>query len=711
MEEEIKDFINESQDYIEVMEPKLINLLSMDNGEEKTELINMSFRNFHSIKGVAGFLGFTVIQDLTHKIEDLLNQVRNNKLDIDTNILDVILKSIDLLKEIIAQLAETGKDVDFKEKKDSLLEILSVHLNGSGQKVQKPDNQEKHKENDISFEQIFDCFLSSEMLSEYKISMNNSIDDISHYLVEYIKNRNSHDVLKKIINSLNKIRYNGLFFGQCELVDIAIYFEKLLLWSLEKFKVIHSKKLTLLMESIEWMKYYNNGGIPVDKNYFDLKDKFNDVLSQQIGEMESVAEPYNTAELAKIAKISNAEKLNMDVQQSKPKTTEQKVIPQDIRVDLDKLDKLVGLIETLNLTLSSVLKNTEMLENLEDNTNKNLMHAKITSDNLQDVAMSIRMVPVSNVFNKMFRLVHDTSKKLNKKVKLEVVGENTEVDRNLLHKIADPLVHLIRNSMDHGIESPEERKKLGKEEEGTVILKAYHSGGDVILEVNDDGAGLNSQKILNKALERGLIEEGQHLTEDEIHQLVLQPGFSTAEKVTNISGRGVGMDVCVKQIQKLNGKLQISSTIGKGTSFKIQLPVESTLVEGVLVRVGSMTYTIRTSFVQEILHCKSNQLVVTPTGEHFIKVRSELYKIMHLAELFKKKSIKLDLENSIVILVEQDKQIYGLVVDEILGKTQGVVKPLPKIFKGINGVAGCSLTGTESHQVSWIVDVNALTQN
>ena len=431
--------------------------------------------------------------------------------------------------------------------------------------------------------------------------------------------------------------------------------------------------------------------------------------------------PTQKAESLDVASMSvhPPEKLKSAVEvPAPPKASTAKVEPKHptsaqgmICVNIDKLDLLMDLMGELVLFEAMVTRNPHLEGLTLNNFQKSArQHRKIVNE-LQDVIMDIRMVPVSGVFQKMNRIIRDLNKKQGKDVILELIGEDTEMDKNFIEKIGDPLMHMVRNSMDHGIESPDERKRLGKTGRATITIEAKNIGREVLVVVKDNGRGLNREKILRKAEQLGLLSKDPRLmTEREIYALILRPGFSTREKVTEYSGRGVGMDVVVTNIQAVGGSVAIDSVQGEGTTFAMKIPLTLAIIEGMIVRVGQAKYTLPITSVRESFRTSKEEVIVDPDGNEMIEVRGACYPIIRLNHLYQIPNGKEVFEEGILIMIESDHTQYGLFVDELICEQQVVVKPLPEYIKNFNtvtGITGCTILGDGS--ISLILDLDNLT--
>ena len=375
-----------------------------------------------------------------------------------------------------------------------------------------------------------------------------------------------------------------------------------------------------------------------------------------------------------------------------------------ISVNVSKLDQLLNLMGELVIAEAMVTQNPE-LEGLElESFHKEAMQLHKIINDVQDTVMSMRMVPLSTTFFKMNRIVRDMCKQLNKDVQLNIVGEETEVDKNIIEHIADPLMHIIRNSIDHGIEKADARRAAGKSERGTVLLEAKNTGGDVLIIVKDDGAGLNRDRIMEKAKNNGLLRKPENeYTDKEIHQFIFLPGFSTNEAVTSFSGRGVGMDVVNTNLEVVGGSAIVDSTPGEGSTFILKIPLTLAIIEGMTIKMGGAKYTIPIISIQQSFKASKDNIFIDPSGNEMITVRGEVYNVVRLYEFFDADTEIKDIEEGIMIMLENGEQTLCLMVDELIGEQQVVVKSMPKFIKKIRGISGCTLLG--NGDISLIIDV------
>ncbi|HAM70736.1 MAG TPA: chemotaxis protein CheA [Verrucomicrobiales bacterium] len=377
-----------------------------------------------------------------------------------------------------------------------------------------------------------------------------------------------------------------------------------------------------------------------------------------------------------------------------------------VKVDTLKLDSLVDLVGEMVIAQSMVQLDPEIARLSSQNLNRNLAQLGRITKELQRIAMSMRMVPIRPTFQKMNRLVRDVSAKQGKQVELILNGEDTELDRTIVEEISDPLVHMIRNGVDHGIEVPETRIKAGKPAHGTIRLSAYHQGGNIVIQIKDDGAGLRKDKILKKAYEKGILREGEVPPDKEIFDLIFAPGFSTADKITDISGRGVGMDVVKRNIEKLRGKVEIESTVGQGSVFSIYLPLTLAIIDGLMISVGNERFILPTLSVRESFRPTREMISTVHERGEMVNVRGRLYPLLRLYEAFKIKPQTESPEEGIVIVVEAGQDVRCILVDQLLGKQEVVIKSLGETFKANPAVAGAAILG--DGRVGLILDVNTL---
>lgn len=651
-------FVYETEQLIEKLEQII---LESEEEEDVTPHTDEIFRIMHTIKGSSAMMEFHNISDLSHKLEDLFSYIRKNKsrtLDY-SKLADIVFESIDFIKEEIDKInqgKESGgqanslirKTIDYLDRLENVEEANKIEDDYN-------DKIDISLESDNSFEIHIRYEDDCEMVNIRAFSVVHNIKEIGDVLETEPRNLEDDNTSEKIKDDGLKVKINSN-----ESIDkIRAFINKVPF--IKEFKVLQYEENKKNIEKI------------------DTKDK-------EI-ERKSSSKTGGEVEENKIGKRKHSR----------------------ISVDVDRLDNLMNLVGELVIAESMVTQNPD-LKNLHlENFNKSAMRLKKIILNLQDEVMATRMVSLSQVFKKMKRVVRDISKKTNKEIGFITMGEETEVDKNIVEYISDPLLHLIRNAIDHGIESPEERMEKGKEREGKIILSAKNLGGDVEINIIDDGKGLDKEKIIEKALEKDLITEDkiESIPNKEIYSFIFKPGFSTKDKVSEFSGRGVGMDVAFKNIEKIRGAISVDSNYGMGTKISIKIPLTLGIIDGMIVRVGDSTFTIPTKEIKQSINIGSEDVIKDTEGNEMLLIRGTSYSIIRLGDFYDiKRSIK-KINEGIIIVLENDRKNICLFVDEVLEHRQVVIKQLPNKIKKVRGIAGCTLLGDGS--ISLILDVSKLT--
>ena len=644
------------------------------------EAVNEIFRLMHSIKGSSAMMLFNEVSTLAHTVEDLFYFLREQKPEIVdcAKLSDLVLESVDFVKVEIEKIKgrdeADGKATLLIDKlKDFLLLLKSQnHCEGPLERPKTNKNQQYY----IAVEK------KSDILSENKYKATIFFEEDCK-----MENIRAYTIIHRLAEISEEIFYTPQDI--CENEDSSAD--------------IREKGFQILMKTNQ----------PYEKVYqFLMQTIFLKELILVQLEDNQAFESFYTAQRTSIE--NSADQMSYTEQKQDKNQSSKEVNSQGnqamISVHVNKLDKLMDLVGEMVIAESMVTKNPEIqhleLENFQKAARQ--LH-KITAE-LQDMVMSIRMVPLSTTFLKMHRIMRDMCKKLGKEVQLEVVGEETEVDKNIIEHISDPLMHLIRNAIDHGIEDKEERGQSGKDKIGTIVLEARNQGNDVLVMIKDDGRGLNKSKIIQKAKENGLLEKSEtDMTDKEIYSLILLPGFSTKEDITEFSGRGVGMDVVTKNLEKVGGSVAVESIEGVGTMITLKIPLTLAIIDGMNIKVGHSRYTIPIVAIKESFRCQDEDCFKDPDDNEMIMVRGQCYPILRLHKYHQVKTKIKSFSEGILIMVEQNEKVICLFADELLGQQQVVVKALPnyiKNIKKINGIAGCTLLGDGS--ISLILDVGGL---
>ncbi|BCZ44670.1 chemotaxis protein CheA [Clostridium gelidum] len=677
-------FIFETFEMIEQLQKLIIDSEKIKKFE--ADSINEIFRIMHTIKGSSGMMMFANIANISHTIEDLFYFIRESKPEkIDYLILtDLVLEGSDLIRgeteKINNDKVADGDFTLFVNRVHEFLEILKV-TNITSEALENYETGEILENNKVKSTDEENEDADQEKIEELK-SFNNDDSNINLNLFRAVLSFEEDCEMENIrcltvIHRLKEVAEVSYFYPEdinenndaCEIIKNKGF--KIFLktdYTIEEIKKI-------FMETVFLSK--------VDIKQFDNENKFNKKIRKQDEKSEEINEIKNNEK----TKTSNKQNL--------------------ISVDVNKLDMLMNLVGELVISEAMVTKNSELSGLQLDSFNKAArQHRKRLSD-LQDVVMSIRMVSLGPTLNKMNRIIRDMCKKLNKEVELEIIGQDTEVDKNIIEHIGDPLMHIIRNSMDHGIETEEERTEAGKPSNGKITIEAKNTGGEVWIIVKDDGKGLNKDKILNKAINHGLVKSNvNELTDKEIYSMIFLPGFSTNENVTEFSGRGVGMDVVIKEIEKIRGTVTVDSIEGKETTTSMKIPLTLAIIDGMTIKVGKSTFTIPVTSIRQSFIIKKEDIIKDLDNKDMILIRGECYSILKLHELYNIKTEIVSIEDGIVIMVEDQGKTKCIFADKLVGEQQVVIKALPEYIKKVEGVIGCSLLGDAT--ISLILDISEI---
>lgn len=674
-------FIEESKEHLQACNE---HLLELEKNPSNIAIVNEVFRSAHTLKGMSATMGYEDIANLTHKMENILDLIRNNKLDVTPELLDVVFVAVDQLEGMVLDIAAGGDG-----KLDVTDTVQKLHKIETGEEVPVAattvETKEEAEVNDTnwlsyddyeltviqqSFEQDYHTYEISVQLREdclLKAARVYMVFELLEKMGDVIKSSPS-------VEKLEDEQFDNIFY-------IA------LVTSEPKDDV--QKKLMKVSEVTE----VKVNPVTIEQ----LKNRQNVELNQVEASQQIVVEQEQ---------VNNANETKpASTEKSTPSKANHSTVNKTIRVNIERLDILMNLFEELVIDRGRLQSISEELHNGElDETVERM--SRITGD-LQNIILNMRMVPVETVFNRFPRMVRQLERDLNKKINLEVIGAETELDRTVIDEIGDPLVHLIRNSLDHGIESPEIRIANGKPEEGTVVLRAYHSGNHVFIEIEDDGAGINRQKVLKKAISRGLVSEetASTLSDKQVAEFILSSGFSTADKISDVSGRGVGLDVVKTTIESLGGTIDISSTEGKGSLFSIQLPLTLSIISVMLVELGEEIYAIPLSSIIETAIIRSSD-ILNAHNQKVIDFRGKVVPLVFLEDVFDVPRESNEEEFHSVVLVRKGDKLAGLVVDSFIGQQEVVLKSLGEYLTSVFAISGATILG--NGKVALIVDCNAL---
>ncbi len=678
-------FFEESFEGLEAMESGLLNL---DMGDVDDEEINTIFRAAHSIKGGSGTFGFTSVSDFTHVMETLLDEMRDGRRQVTQTAVDVLLGSVDCLKEMLTAIQDEQEidEASVAEHKKT----LEIELNGG-------------ENNSVTVETSAVETINTELLQadeDGEQGWHIAFSPHTHLL----KTGNDPVRMFRELSGLGELTITVDFQGVPDLYDLDPE-ECHLSWDINITGAISAAEIDDIFDWVEEDCDLAVQSLSVKAGKAQITSTPNPTVATVAGQDEIQAPTTETQSQVKAVKTANkpqAKKTNKEVAKSSAKGS------GSIRVDTAKIDTLINMVGELVITQSMLSLVGEHFElNRLDQLKNGLAQLERHTRELQESVMNIRMLPISFVFGRFPRLVHDLSTKLEKKIELVLIGENTEVDKTVVELLSDPLVHLLRNSLDHGIEMPAERAASGKPETGTVTLEAYHRGGMIVIEVRDDGKGLNKDVLRAKAIEKGLIDGDTVLTDKQTFELIFMAGFSTAEKLTDVSGRGVGMDVVRRNIQSLGGNIEITSELGKGTTIAIHLPLTLAILDGQSIAVGDERFIIPLGSIIESVNIKENMINrVAGKGETF-RLRNEYLPIVRMHEIFEvKTALATKLTEGLVVVVEGQGMRCGLFIDDLLGQQQVVIKSLEANYRKVEGVSGATILGDGS--VALILDIPGL---
>ncbi|WP_448548640.1 chemotaxis protein CheA [Thalassotalea fusca] len=672
----IPTFLEESFEGLELMESSLLDLQQGDG-----ETINSIFRAAHSIKGGAGTFGFNHVTEFTHLVETLLDEMRDGRREIQSADVELLLQAVDCMRLLIEAIRD---GVDYDELKISETASQLETLLQSGETSPAACAEESQ--------------LQTQELTVWHI-----VFKPEHHLVQ---TGNDPLFLFNALRDLGELEVNA----DCSHLPAltAIDAEELYLsWTLSLKSNATEQDIREVFEWVEDECELIVTPVSTPNHSLSAETSDTDKSSAELGDHSTQSEGEQIKSVSK--SIEQSASANQPSPSTEKGLSKNKAEVGSIRVGVDKVDSLINLVGELVITqsmlselgndfdISKIERLTSGLEQLLQNTKE-----------LQESVMRIRMLPISFAFNRFPRVVHDLSKKTGKEIELVLNGENTELDKTVMEQIGDPLVHLVRNAVDHGIEPLDVRRAKGKPDKGTITLDASHEGGNIVIEISDDGGGIKRDDVLAKAIEKGIVEQNAMLTDNQVFDLIFEPGFSTAKEISDISGRGVGMDVVKKNIQALGGRVQVESTIDVGSTFRVNLPLTLAILDGQLIRVGDETYIIPLITIVESLQTKP-ELINRVSGDMVLyRLREDNVPVIPIFQLFNLKAEHESIENSLLVVVEADGQKVGLMVDDLLAQQQVVIKSLKDNYQHVDGISGATILGDGS--VAMILDIPGLIQ-
>jgi two-component system chemotaxis sensor kinase CheA len=717
VEEEIfAEFLSKQESVLQDLEVILLELEKSDKDEDWSKLKNI----LHTMKGESAMVGLDHVEKRCHAMEDTIaNGDPSDKID-------ELFELKDWLEKTFNQYSGTDSDVSVEEEK-----VTGAEGEEQDKESERPEDttgQEPSEEEEEPESEERKEIEEADLVADFINEANEHIETLDRELLQIESDPTDKDSLNSLFRAFHTVKGVAGFLNLDDIQNLSHVSEDLL-DSARKGKItLETSIIDVVFDSVDKLKELvenlNQGlqeGLypPSDPEVPELIETLSDLnsraLNNQSGKSSQEKKSKSKSRAKKDSKTPSKKKAKKKKKKKTPsKKKDKKVktprikVKETIKISADKLDRMVDMIGELVIA-ESMVSQAEEVEKIESlNLEKKINRLNKITRELQEIGLALRMVPVKSTFHKMARLVRDLSRKSGKPINFVMEGKDTELDKSVVEKIGDPLVHLLRNAVDHGIEPPEEREKAGKDKEGKVVLRAFHKSGKIYIEVEDDGKGLDADAIAEKAKERGIIESAESLSEREIFNLIFEPGFSTAKQVTDVSGRGVGMDVVRKNIESLRGKIQIQSKKGEGSTFTIQLPLTLAVIDGMVISLGEERFIIPTLSVITSVRITNGELsTVTQKGE-VIEFQDEMVPIFRLGKFFNIQNAKDKISEGIVVIVESDGKRVGLFTDRLVGQEQIVIKSLSEALKGVPGVAGGTIM--PDGKVALILDIGGLVQ-
>jgi len=680
-------FIDESNEHLQSLNEQL---LVLEKEPENKDTINEIFRAAHSLKGMAGTMGYKRMQNLTHNMENVFAEIRNDKMKVTANLVDVLFQCLDALESYVANIQSSQDEGTYDN--EPVIKELDNFLNSGNSKTAP-------------------TVKATSVAVETAASRENGYNSI--VLADFEK----HAVNEALRRDMNVYKIQVTVDPNCILKAARAF---LVFKNLEGHgEIIKSEPTVQDIEDEQFDLSFNI--VIVSKESFDGITKIIKNVSE-IGDAsgEAITTPFPAEEIdAEEDDQNNSNQNNSN--ETKPAAVNQKApvvnnksqaktVGRSVRVDIEKLDVLMNLVSELIIAKNGLVSasNSEDDQNTTNQGfNEQIEYLERVTTNLHESVMKVRMMPIESVVNKFPRMIRDLSKKLDKKMELYMTGEDTELDRTVIDEIGDPLMHLLRNSADHGLESGEVRQERGKDEVGSIFLDAFQDGNNVVIEVRDDGNGIDIERVKNKALEKGVITEEQAsmMPDKEIIDLLFRPSFSTTEKISDVSGRGVGLDVVKSKIEALGGDVEVKSKYGEGSTFTIRLPLTLAIIQALMVKLGDEKYAIALGSIQTIEDIPVSEIKHVHSKE-VIHLRGNVIPLIRLSKVIELPGIQEEPENITVVIVNKGDKQAGLVVDSLIGQLEIVIKSLGKYININRMISGATILGDGS--VALIIDVNTL---
>lgn len=680
-------FIDETKEHLQNLNTQI---LELEQDPENENTINEIFRAAHSLKGMAGTMGYKRMQTLTHDMENVFSEVRNGTIKVNGGMIDILFQCLDALDEYLTNIQQSADEGT--NENEALIKALNEQMGAKGEakaaeKKGKGKNQAKAQEEVKKWLEI--------KLDDSQKSVIGRASSQGQYVYGVTVMVHETCLLKAaraflVFKAIEK--YGEIIVSNPSAQDIED--EK---FDLDFSLIVVSKgELAEILDAIKNVSEIDNAvGEKMDVSEYAVED-----TKQQENEG---AEGGGT----QVAAVEQTKPEAAKAKEKKQNTVSKPVVNRTVRVDIEKLDVLMNLVSELIIAKNSLVSASGAEGTKSAGFNEQIEYLESVTTNLHESVMKVRMVPIESVVNKFPRMIRDLSKKLNKKMELYMTGEETELDRTVVDEIGDPLMHLLRNSADHGLESAEIRRQRGKSETGSIFLNAYQDGNNVVIEVGDDGNGIDTEAVKMKAIERGVItpEQAENMAEKDIIDLLFNAGFSTAKVVSDVSGRGVGLDVVKSKIESLSGEVEVKTKLGEGSTFIIRLPLTLAIIQALMVVVGGEKYAISLGSIQTLEDIPVSDIKLVQSKE-VINLRENVIPLIRVNEMLDIESAKGPDDNLMVVIVKKGDKLAGLVVDDLIGQQEIVIKSLGKYINKCKIISGATILG--DGEVALILDTNAM---
>lgn len=673
-------FLDETKEHLENLNAQI---LKLEQEPEDVDTINEIFRAAHSLKGMAGTMGYKRMQNLTHDMENVFSEIRSGNMKVNSNLIDTLFQCLDALEEYTNNIQETADEGT--NDNQPLIAQLAEFLGNEG-KMQEAPKAEKKEEK-----------APAESGSDKKW-LDIKLDDSERTVLSKAKEQG-----KNIYGLTIFIHENCLLkAARAFLVYKAVEEKAEIMVCYPPAQDIEDEKFELDFSLIVISDDSLDNILTAARNVSEIEKVLGDVY-----EFEPVKEEEKAAVVQAQAAAKETAAVTQQVKGGEKKAISKPVVNRTVRVDIEKLDVLMNLVSELIIAKNSLVSASTAEGSNNTGFNEQIEYLESVTTNLHESVMKVRMVPIESVVSKFPRMIRDLSKKLDKKMELYMSGEETELDRTVVDEIGDPLMHLLRNAADHGLESADVRAKLGKPEAGSIFLDAYQDGNNVIIEVRDDGAGIDVEEVKKTAIERGVItpEQGESMSEKDIINLLFHAGFSTSKKISDVSGRGVGLDVVKSKIESLSGEVEVKSKMGEGSTWTIRLPLTLAIIQALMVIVGGEKYAISLGSIQTIEDISPSEIKYVQNKE-VINLRGTVIPLIRLSKELDIESSKSPDENMVVVIVKKGEKLAGLVIDELMGQQEIVIKSLGKYISKCKIISGATILG--DGEVALILDANTL---